>query len=104
MRRHLVLPSLRREPARRRHGSTAEPYALLEGDDDAEQDNALAELDREKDGELHMQQQKQPPPPPLNAGETAAFICTLWPYMVPLVVVYATEYAMQSGTCKCHRP
>jgi len=36
---------------------------------------------------------------PETFGERFNFICTqLWPYTVPLVVVYMSEYAMQSGT------
>ena len=34
----------------------------------------------------------------MTATERLKFICTeLWPYTVPLVVVYMSEYAMQSG-------
>lgn len=33
----------------------------------------------------------------LTAKERFYFILSLWPYMVPLLVVYVSEYAMQSG-------
>ena len=33
----------------------------------------------------------------LSAKERFQFITSLWPYMVPLFVVYVSEYAMQSG-------
>lgn len=33
-----------------------------------------------------------------SAGQKFAYVASLWPYMIPLYVVYASEYAMQSGT------
>jgi len=33
----------------------------------------------------------------LSVKERFTFICSLWPYMTPLLVVYVSEYALQSG-------
>lgn len=33
----------------------------------------------------------------LSAGQRARLVLSLWPYMIPLFVVYASEYALQSG-------
>lgn len=34
----------------------------------------------------------------LSLGEKCRLVCSLWPYIVPLYLVYWSEYAMQSGT------
>jgi battenin len=34
----------------------------------------------------------------LNLLERAQFVLNLWPYIIPLFIVYATEYSLQAGT------
>lgn len=33
----------------------------------------------------------------MNSSERCRFVCSLWPYLVPLFIVYWSEYVMQAG-------
>lgn len=106
-----------RSPSNSRHSSTATSPALelssrASTDELPEQHRDAEQQRHPEDGyagqpkhshglqhSMHDQQRQQPMDAScMTVMQRLQATCRLWPYMVPLFVVYFAEYAMQSGT------
>ncbi len=83
-------------------------HRLLPAPDEVEEGHALysaAGTEAEADGSAHgshgshgpLHGPSAPVPVALTPVQRLRFLASLWPYTVPLLVVYVSEYALQSG-------